>query len=174
MLPAFFASDAIAATARRPGFVKRTSKMPGILLLTLVTCGMWSAAKTTFAPLAAQVPQVGEPVAVSPAAMAQRMNTQAGALLQALIRQTLAKVHSLATVCEDPLLPSFAHVSLADSPGFGLPASLQATCPGSGGRAAPAGAKMPALWEYQSRVWGHGVLTPWHMPEHKEVDTVVA
>ena len=73
MLTDFFASDDIEATARRTGFVKRTSKITGKLFLALVTFGMWSDAKTTFAQLAAKVSQVGEHVEVSPEAIYQRI-----------------------------------------------------------------------------------------------------
>jgi hypothetical protein len=174
MLTDFFASDDIEATARRTGFVKRTSKITGKLFLALVTFGMWSDAKTTFAQLAAKVPQVGEHVEVSPEAIYQRMNKQALAFLQDMIRQTLAKVQSLAIVCEDNLFTSFAKVYLADSTGFGLPESLKDTFPGSGGSAAKAGAKIQAVWDYKSSVFGHFVLTPWNIPDNKYVDTVVA
>lgn len=57
MLTDFFASDDIEATARRTGFVKRTSKMTGKLFLTLVTFGSWSEAQTTLAQLAAKATQ---------------------------------------------------------------------------------------------------------------------
>jgi hypothetical protein len=174
MLTDFFTSDDIEATARRTGFVKRTSKITGKLFLALVTFGMWSDAKTTLAQLAAKVPQVGEHVAVSPEALYQRMNHQALAFLQEMIRQTLAKVQSLAMVCEDNLFPSFAKVYLADSTGFGLPESLKDTFPGSGGSAAKAGAKIQAIWDYKSSVFSHFTLTPWNIPDNKYVDTVVA
>jgi hypothetical protein len=110
MLTDFFASDDIEATARRTGFVKRTSKITGKLFLALVTFGMWSDAQTTLAQLAAKVPQVGEHVVVSPEAIYQRMNKQALAFLQDMIRQTLAKVQSLAMVCEDNLFAQFIAV----------------------------------------------------------------
>jgi len=173
MLTDFFASDDIEATARRTGFVKRTSKITGKLFLALVTFGRWNDATTTFAQLAAKVPQVGEHVGVSPEAIYQRMNKQALAFLQDMIRQTLAKVQSLATVCEDQLFTSFAKVYLADSTGFGLPESLKDTFPGSGGSAAKAGAKIQAVWDHKSSAFGHFVLTPWNIPDQKYVDTVV-
>ena len=135
---------------------------------------MWSDAKTTLAQLAAKGPQVGEQVEVSPEAIYQRMNKQALAFLQEMIRQTLAKVQSLATVCEDNLFTSFAKVYLADSTGFGLPESLKDTFPGSGGSAAKAGAKIQAVWDYKSSVLGHFVLTPWNIPDNTYVETVVA
>jgi len=47
MLPDFFASDALEAAARRPGFVTRPSKLTGTRLLALVTCGAWRDATTT-------------------------------------------------------------------------------------------------------------------------------
>jgi hypothetical protein len=55
ILTDFFSSDDIEAAARRTGFVKRASKLTGTLFLALVTCGAWSDATTTLAPLAAQV-----------------------------------------------------------------------------------------------------------------------
>jgi|SRR5499427_2228849 len=60
ILTDFFASDAIEATARRTGFVKRTSKLTGKLFLALITFGAWSDATTTLAQLAAKVTQWDE------------------------------------------------------------------------------------------------------------------
>ncbi len=57
LLTEFFTSERIEQTARRTGFVKRTSKITGKLFLALVTFGLWSDAKTTLAQLAAKVTQ---------------------------------------------------------------------------------------------------------------------
>ena len=173
MLTDFFTSDDIEAAARRTGFVKRRSKITGKLFLALVTFGMWSDAQTTLGQLAAKVPHVGAQVEVSPEAIYQRMNTHAVSFLQEMICQTLAKVQSLATLCEDNLLTAFTKVYLADSTGFGLPESLQASFPGAGGSAAKAGAKIQAVWDYKSSIFGHFVLTPWNIPDNKYVDTIV-
>jgi hypothetical protein len=174
MLTDFLASDDIEATARRTGFVKRTSKLTGKLFLALVTFGSWSEAKTTLAQLAAKVTQLGQDVEVSPEAIHQRMNKQAVAFLQDMICQALAKVQALDHLCEEGLFTSFTKVYLADSTGFGLPDSLKETFPGSGGSAAQAGAKIQAVWDYKSSVFGHFALTPWNIPDNKYVDTVVA
>jgi hypothetical protein len=87
-----------------------------------------------------------------------------------MICQTLAKGQSLATVGEDHLFTAFAKGYLADSTGFGLPDSLKATFPGSGGSATKAGAKIPAVWDDKSSIFGHCVLTPWNIPDNKYVD----
>jgi len=167
MLTAFFSSDAIETTARRTGFVKRASKITGKIFLALVTFGSWSDAKTTFAQLAAKVTQVDEHVQVSPEAIHQRMNKPALAFLQDMLRQALAKVQAVEKVCEDGLFTFFTKVYLADSTGFGLPDSLKDTFPGSGGSAAKAGAKIQAVWDYKSSVFGHFALTPWNIPDQK-------
>jgi hypothetical protein len=174
MLTDFFSSDDIEATARRTGFVKRASKMTGKLFLALVTFGSWSDAQTTLAQLAAKVTQVVEHVEVSPEAIHQRMNKRALVFLQDMIRQALAKVQALEKVCADGLFTAFTKVYLADSTGFGLPDSLSDLFPGSGGRATKAGAKIQAVWDYKSSVFGHFALTPWNIPDQKYVDTVVA
>ncbi len=49
MLTEFFTTERIEQTARRTGFVKRTSKITGKLFLALVSFGLWSDAKTTLA-----------------------------------------------------------------------------------------------------------------------------
>src|SRR5262245_58499322 len=95
MLTDFFTSDDIEATARRTGFVQLASKVTGKLFLALVTFGAWSEAKTSLAQLAAKASPLGEPVAVSPEAIHQRMNKKAIAFLQDLRRQTLATLQSL-------------------------------------------------------------------------------
>ena len=174
MVTDFFSSDDIEATARRTGFVKRAAKLTGKLCLALVTLGSWSDATTTLAPWAAKVTPLDEQVEVSPEAMHQRMHQRALAFLQDMIRQALAKVHSREKVCDDGRCTSFSKVSLADSTGFALPESLHDLCPGSGGSAAKAGAKIHAVWDYTSSVCGHCALTPWHMPDQKYVDHVVA
>src|SRR5262245_36289873 len=113
MLTDFFATDAIEATARRTGFVHRTSKLTGKLFRPLMTFGAWSEAKTTLAQLAAKVSQLSPPVDISPEAIHQRLNKKAMAFLQDMICQALAKLHSRDPVCEDGLLPSFTKVYIA-------------------------------------------------------------
>lgn len=174
MLTDFFASDAIAAAARRTGFVKRTSKLTGKLFLALVTFGAWSDAATTLAQLAAKVTHLDEQVEVSPEAIQQRMNPRALAFLQAMLRQALAKVQSVAQVCHDGLLTAFPKVYLAERTGFALPESRHDLLPGSGGSAATAGAKIQAVWDYKNSVFGHCALTPWNIPDQRYVDTVIA
>ena len=87
MLTEFFAAEQIEAAARRPGFVKRASKITGKIFLALVTFGAWSEAKTTFAHLAAKVTQLDEHIDVSPEAIYQRMHKRAHAFLQELIQR---------------------------------------------------------------------------------------
>ena len=82
MLTEFFSGEQIEATARRTGFVQRTSKITGKLFLALITFGSWSDAKTSLAQLAAKATQLGTSVAVSPEALYQRMNKRALAFLQ--------------------------------------------------------------------------------------------
>ena len=110
MLTEFFSSDAIEETARRTGFVKRTSKITGKIFLALVTFGVWSEAKTTLAQLAAKVTQLGEHHEVSPEAIYQRMNKHAHACLQDLIRHAFAKIQACETVCEEGLFTYFTKV----------------------------------------------------------------
>src|SRR6266436_7158487 len=174
MLTEFFAADDIEHTARRTGFVKRASKITGKIFLALVTFGVWSDATTTLAQLAAKVTQVVEHVEVSPEAIHQRMNKRALVFLQDMIRQALAKVQALEKVCADGLFTAFTKVYLIDSTGFGLPDILKDLFPGSGGSAAKAGAKIQAVWDYKSSMFGHFALTPWNIPDNKYVDTVVA
>ena len=174
MLTDFFASDDIEATARRTGFVKRTSKITGKIFLALVTFGGWSDATTTLAQLAAKVTQLGEQLAVSPEALHQRMNKRALVFLQDMIRQALTKVQTLDHVCDDGLFTDFTKVYLVDSTGFGLPESLKELFPGSGGSATKAGAKIQTVWDYKSSRFDHFALTAWNIPDNKYVDTVVA
>jgi Transposase DDE domain len=169
-----FAADDIEATARRTGFVKRASQMTGKIFLALVTVGVWSDATTTLAPLAAKVTQLGEPLEVAPEALHQRMNKRALIFLQEMIRKALTKIHTLDQVCDDGLFTDFTKVYLVDSTGFGLPESLKALFPGSGGSAAKAGAKIQTVWDYKRSKFAHVALTAWNIPENKSVDTVVA
>jgi hypothetical protein len=172
MLTEFFAADDIEHTARRTGFVKRASKTTGKIFLALVTFGVWSDATTTLAQLAAKVTQLGEQLEVSPEALHPRMHQRALVFLQEMIRQALTKVQALEKVCDDGLFTYLTKVYLIASTGFGLPDILQDLFPGSGGSAAKAGAKIQAVWDYTSSVFGHFALTPWNIPDNKSVDTV--
>ena len=167
MFTDFFASADIERTARRTGFVQRASPSTGKLLLALVTFGGWSEAHTTLAPWAAKVAHWGTPVEGAPEAMHQRKHKRAPAFLQDMIRQALAKVQALEKVCDDGLFTFFTKVYLADSTGVARPDSLHEPLPGSGGSAAHAGAKMPAVWDDTSRVFGHCALTPWNIPDQQ-------
>jgi hypothetical protein len=97
--------------ARRTGFVKRVSQLRRKLCLALVTFGTWRDATTPLAPWAAQVTQGDVQVAVAPEALHQRRLQRAVALLQAMIRQALAKVHTLEHAGDDRLLTAY-HKSL--------------------------------------------------------------
>ena len=174
MLTDFFAADDIEATARRTGFVQRTSKITGKLFLALVTFGTWSEGKTTLAQLAAKGTQLRQPVEVSPEALHQRMNTKAMAFLQDMLRQVLAKLQSLTPVGDDGLFAAFHKVYIPDSTGFALPDALHKTFPGAGGSAAKAGAKIQAVWDYKRSLFDPCALTPWNIPDQRDVDTVVA
>jgi Transposase DDE domain len=83
-------------------------------------------------------------------------------------------VQSIEKVCDEGLFAYFSKVYITDSTGFGLPASLKDLFPGSGGNAAKAGAKIQAVWDYKSSVFGHFALAPWNIPDQKYIATVVA
>ncbi len=174
MLTEFFTTERIEQTARRTGFVKRTSKITGKLFLALVSFGLWSDAKTTLAQLAAKVTQLETPIKVSAEAIHQRMNKHAVTFLKDMIQQALAKVQALDDVCGDHLFDFFTQVYLADSTGFGLPEHLKHLFPGSGGSASKAGAKIQLVWEYKRSILAHFALTAWNIPDQKYVDQVVA
>lgn len=174
MLTDFFVADDIEATARRTGFVQRTSKITGKLFLALMTFGTWSEGKTTLAQLAAKGTQLRRPVEVSPEALHQRMNKKALTFLQDILCQVLAKLQALTPVGDEGLFAAFPKVYLTDSTGFELPDALQKTFPGAGGSAAKAGAKIQAVWDYKSSLFDHFALTPWNIPDQKYVDTIVA
>jgi hypothetical protein len=91
-----------------------------------------------------------------------------------MLRQALAKVPALDTVCDAGLLTCCTKGYLADSTGFALPDSVHDLFPGAGGSASKAGATMHAVWEYKRRVCGHFALTPWNMPDQQYLDNVVA
>src|SRR5262245_2603035 len=123
-LTEFFSTDQIEASARRTKFVQRASKITGKLFLPLVTCGRWSAAKTTVAQLAAKAAQLDVPVEVTPEALQQRMTARAVAFLQDLLQTAFAKLHTGDTICEEGIFAPFSRVHIADSTGFGLPEKI--------------------------------------------------
>jgi hypothetical protein len=169
----FFSTDQIEASARRTKFVQRASKITGKLFLALVTCGRWSAAKTTVPQLAAKAAQLDVPVAITPEALQQRMTARAVAFLQELVQTAFTKLHTGNTICEEGIFTPFPRVHIADSTGFGLPESLAKEFPGAGGSGSKAGAKIQLVWEYKSHTFDHFALIPWNVPDNKYVDTVV-
>lgn len=173
-LTEFFSTDQIEASARRTKFVQRASKITGKVFLALITFGRWSAAKTTVPQLAAKAAQLDDPVDITPEALQQRMTARAVAFLQDLLQTAFAKLHTGDTICEEGIFAPFSRVHIADSTGFGLPASLAKEFPGAGGSGSKAGAKIQLVWEYKSHTFDHFALIPWNVPDSKYVDTVVA
>lgn len=112
-------------------------------------------------------------MSVSPEALYQRMTKRALVFVQAMLRTALAKIQACEPHCDASLCGPFARVHLADSTGFALPDSLQDTCPGAGGSAAQAGAKIQLVWDDTHSVFTHFALTPWNIPDQKYIDTVV-
>jgi hypothetical protein len=172
-LTEFFSTEHIAASARRTKFVQRTSKITGKLFLALVTFGRWSTAKATVAQLVAKAAHLDVPVDIPPAALQQRMTGRAVAFLQDLLQTAFAKLHAVGTVCEDGLFAAFGRVHIADSTGFGLPASLATEFPGAGGSGSKAGAKIQLVWDYKRQTFEHFALIPWNVPDNKYIETVV-
>lgn len=169
----FFATDQIEASARRTGFVRRTSKITGKVFLALVTFGAWSMPKTSLAQLAAKGAHLPTPVDLSPEALHQRMTRRAVAFLRELLQRAFAKLHTGNTVCDGELFTSFTAVHIADSTGFELPHSLKDLFPGSGGGASAAGAKIQLVWEYLSHSFAHLALVAGTTPDNKYINTVV-
>jgi len=174
MLTEFFSSDHLEAAARRTGFVHRTSQITGKLFLAVVTFGVWSDAQTTVAQLAAKGAQLGVQGEGSPEASQPRMNKGARAFLREMIRPALEKIPSCPTGCKAHLFAYFTKGHSADGPGCGLPESLQHAFPGAGGSAAQAGAKIQLGWDDKRGTVDPCALTPGHMPDNTDVDTVVA
>jgi hypothetical protein len=172
-LTEFFSSDQIEASARRTKFVQRASKITGKLFLALVTFGRWSTPKTTVAQLAAKAAQLDRPVAITPAALQQRMTDRAVAFLREVLQMAFVQLHAVGTVCEDGLFAAFGRVHIVDSTGFGLPESLKDEFPGAGGSGSTAGAKIQLVWDYKSQTFEHFALIPWNVPDNKYIETVV-
>jgi hypothetical protein len=169
----FFATAQIEASARRTGFVRRTSKITGKVFLALVTLGTWSTRTTSLAQLAAKAAQLPTPVDISPAALHQRMSRRAVAFLRELLQRAFAQLHRGDTVCDAELFAAFTAVHIADSTSFALPATLKDSFPGNGGGASVAGAKIQLVWEYLSHSFAHLALVAGTTPDSKYIDTVV-
>lgn len=173
-LTEFFSTARSAASARRSGGVQRAAQITGKVVLALVTGGQRSAATTSLPQLGATAAQVAAPGAVSPQARQQRRNSRALACLRELIQTAFAKLPTADTVRAEALLTPFPRVYLADSTGCGLPASLRAAFPGTGGSASPAGAKRQLVWDYNSSTFAYFALGPGKLPDNTDVDPVVS
>ena len=172
-LTEFFATDQIEASARRTGFVRRTSKITGKVFLALVTFGTWGTPQTSLPQLAAKGAQLPTPVDFSPEALHQRMTRRAVAFLREMLQRAFVQLHTGDTVCDAEFLALFTAVHIADSTGFELPKSLTPLFPGSGGSATTAGAKIQLVWEYLSHSFAHLALVPGTTPDNKYIDTVI-
>jgi hypothetical protein len=167
----FFSSEQIEASARRPKFVQRTSKMTGKLLLALSTFGRWETAKTTVPQLAAKAAQLDEPVDITPEALQQRRTARAGAFWPDFLQTALAKLHPGDPIGEEGIVAPVSGVPSAARPGVGLPESLAKEFPGAGGSGSNAGAKIHLGWEDKSQTFAPFALIPWNIPASKEVET---
>jgi hypothetical protein len=172
-LTEFFATAQVEASARRTGFVRRTSKITGKVFLALVTLGAWSTRTTSLGQLTAKAAQLPTPVDISPEALHQRMTRRAVAFLQALLQRAFAQLHTGTPVCDPELFAPFTAVHIADSTGFGLPPALKELFPGSGGGASIAGAKIQLVWEYLSQSFAHLALVAGTTPDNTYINTVV-
>jgi hypothetical protein len=162
------------AAARRTGFMHRASHRTGTLLLAWVPCGAWREAQTPCAHLAANGTPWDEPIDASPEAMAPRMPQRAHAVLQERIQPALAHTPASASGCAEVVGAACPHGARADRTGGALPDSRNDPVPGSGGRAAQAGATRQAVWDSQGRRLAHGALTAWNMPAQTSGATGVA
>jgi hypothetical protein len=99
---------------------------------------------TPRAPWAAHGTPWDEQRARSPEAISQRLHQGAQAFLQDMIRHARANVPGRENVAEEGLWPRFPQGSRAARTGVALPDRRPALLPGSGGRAATAGATSPA------------------------------
>src|SRR5919204_3821071 len=106
----FFATAQSEACARRPGCVRRTSKLPGKVFLAWVTGGTWSARTTALGPLAATAAPWPTPVDIAPAALPQRLTQRAVPFLRALLPRACAQLHPGDTVCDAELVAAFTAV----------------------------------------------------------------
>jgi len=140
--------------------------MTGNIFLALLTFGLWSDPKPSCSQLAAKVREFVHDVMVSPEAIDQRFTTRAVAVLKALIRNVFAKLQARDQGCDDDLFHRLTHVSIADSTGFELPEPLKESCPGCGGSASQAGAKLPWVWDSQQSAFGLFERVPLKIPDH--------
>jgi hypothetical protein len=123
--------------------------------------------------LAAKAAQLPTPVAISPAALQQRMNRRAVAFLRALLQQAFAQLPMGTIVCDTELFAPFTAVHIAESTGFTLPPSLKDLFPGSGGGASAAGVKIQLVWDYLSQSFAHLALVAGTLPDNTYIDTVL-
>jgi hypothetical protein len=171
---AVWAAAPRAAAARRTGVGTRASHRTGQLWRAGGTGGAWRAATTTGAPRAAPVPPVATPVPLAPAALAPRRPQRAHALRPARSPPALATTQALAAGGAEGFGAALPPVSRAARTGVARPDRLNAPGPGSGGRAAAAGATMQAGGDDPRRRWAPGALTAGHRPDQASGDHGVA
>jgi hypothetical protein len=135
------------AEARDTGFLKRESKLSGLLfVLTLVSC-FWSRSPRSLACYVQRAASLQPGLTLAPQSFDERFTQAAVALLTRVLAAVLhlrVQTEALAVPC----LSSFPALYLLDSSTFALPEALKTEYRGSGGAASAAAAKCFWLLEW--------------------------
>ena len=137
------------AQARDTGFLKRRSKLSGLLFVLTLVSAFWRSTPRSLAAYARLAEDLAPGLTVSPQSIDARFAPPAVALL----RRVLAAVLHLRVRCAAQVAPSlaaFSSIYILDSTTISLPAPLAARYRGSGGAASASALKCFCLLEWFS------------------------
>lgn len=142
-LAGFFA--AAEETARKTGFVRRTSSLTGLIFLQALLVGFLRSPRASLNQLAQECDQLGVPI--TPQGLHERIIDYSVEFLQAMYRKAFEQFKSQLAL-PIGLLQQFTRIWLVDSTFEQLPESLKEAYPGAGGKSSPASLKVQLVFEF--------------------------
>lgn len=142
-LAGFFA--AAEETARKTGFVRRTSSLTGLIFLQALLVGFLRSPRASLNQLAQECDQLGVPI--TPQGLHERIIDYSVEFLQAMYRKAFEQFKSQLAL-PIGLLQQFTRIWLVDSTFEQLPESLKEAYLGAGGKSSPASLKVQLVFEF--------------------------
>jgi len=143
-----FNKELVEEAARETGFVKRESKLTGLLFLSVFTFGMGIYGKPTLAQLIGLLDKILPKPDISREALHLRINEKAVEFFKYMLSKAIDIKIPENLVLET--VKSFKRILIADSASFELPEQLADIFKGSGGDASDAAVKIQFCYDLKS------------------------
>jgi hypothetical protein len=126
-------------------FEQRQSKLTGLKFMQVMVLGFLQHPSASLNMLCQVAADLG--VDITKQGLQKRLTSAAVEFMQTMFEHSQAQLQNKVPI-PLPLLTQFTAVHLVDSSGIGLPDSLAAEFPGSGGDGPEAGLKLQTIWEF--------------------------